>query len=125
MAQFETSAGIEGITGKFNKHTRLTMRQKHWRYPDGTVFGCGPKEVYAQEKRDYKRNPRSSAEEAQHQKWIAACQEASRIAKDVNHPRHAEMVERHAAQLRGKPEPIIGKRVCQFGNFVRAVLIHE
>ena len=125
MAKFETSAGIEGITGKFDKRGRLTMRQKHWHYPDGRVFGCGPKEVYSQEKRDYKRNPRSAAEEVQHQKWIAACQEASRITKDVNHPRYEEMVTRHAAQLCGKPEPAIGKRVCQFGNFVRAVLIHE
>ena len=40
--------------------------------------------------------------------------------------RPTEMVERHAAQLRGKPDPVLGKkRICQFGNFVRAVLIHE
>ena len=125
MAKFETSAGIDGITGKFNKHTRLTMRRKAWRYPDGKVFGYGPKELYSLEKRDYTRNPRSAAEEHQHDKWTEACREASRIAKDPNHPRYAEMVSRHAAQLRGKPEPLLGKRVCQFGNFVRAVLIHE
>jgi len=125
MAHFETSAGIDGITGKFNKQTRLTMRQKHWHYPDGKVFGCGPMEVYSQEKRDYKRNPRSIAEQVQYEKWTEVCQEASRITKDVNHPRHAEMIARHAAQLRGQPEPSIGKRICQFGNFVRAVLIHE
>ena len=125
MAQFETSAGIDGITGKFNKQTRLTMRQKHWHYPDGRVFGCGPKEVYSQDKRDYKRNPRSAAEEAQHQKWIAACQEASRITKDPTHPRYQEMLARHSAQLRGKPDAVVGKRICMFGNFVRAVLIHE
>lgn len=125
MAQFETSAGIDGITGKFNKHTRLTMRQKQWHYPDGRVFGCGPKEVYSQEKRDYKRNPRTPAEEAQYDKWVAVCREAKRITKDPNHPRYAEMVSRHAAQLRGKPEPAIGKRICMFGNFVRAVLIRE
>ena len=125
MAQFETSAGIDGITGKFNKHTRLTMRQKKWHYPDGKVFGCGPKEVYSQEKRDYKRNPRSAAEQVQYEKWCAACKEASRITKDVNHPRYAEMVARHSAQLRGKPDSVVGKRICMFGNFVRAVLIHE
>lgn len=56
MAKFSTSAGIEDLTGKFNKHTRLTMRQKTWHYPDGRVFGCGPKEVYAQEARDYKKH---------------------------------------------------------------------
>lgn len=125
MAQFETSAGIDGITGKFNKHTRLTMRQKEWHYPDGRVFGCGPKEVYSQEKRDYKRNPRTPAEQVQYEKWCAVCREAKRITKDPTHPRYAEMVERHAAQLKGKPEASIGKRICMFGNFVRAVLIRE
>ena len=125
MAQFETSAGIEGITGKFNKHTRLTMRQKKWHYPDGRIFGCGPKEVYSQSLRDYKRHPRKPAEQAQYEKWTAVCREAARIKKDPTHPRYAEMVSRHAAQLRGKPDPSIGKCICTFGNFVRAVLIRE
>ena len=126
MAQFETSAGIEDITGKLNKRQSLIMRQKHWRYPDGRIFGCGPKEVYKQNARDFKRNPRTPAEEAQHQRWIAACREASRITKDPNHPRYQEMVSRHTSQLNGNPDPLLGtKRICQFGNFVRAVLIHE
>ena len=84
MAQFTTEAGIDGLTGKFSKHSRLVMRQKEWHYPDGRVFGCGPKEVYAYEKRDYKRDPRTPAEQAQYERWKAVCQEASRIAKDPN-----------------------------------------
>ena len=87
MAQFETSAGIEGITGKLNKRQSLTSRQKHFHYPDGRIFGCGPKEVYQQQQRDFKRNPRTPAEEAQHQRWTAACREAALINKDPNHPR--------------------------------------
>ena len=125
MAQFETSAGIDGITGKFNKHTHLTMRQKKWHYPDGKVFGCGPKEVYSQEQRDFKRHPRVGAEAAQHSKWTEACREASRIQKDPLHPRHQEMVERHAAQLFGKVDPVVGKRIAPFGNFICSVLMHE
>jgi hypothetical protein len=126
MANFETSAGIEGLTGKFCKREVLTMRQKQWKYPDGRVFGLGPKEIYRQEKRDFKRNPRTEAEEAQYRKWVEVCQEASRIAKDPNHPRYQEMVERHMAQLQGAPDPVLGKKkICQFGNFVRAVLIRE
>lgn len=126
MAQFTTEAGIDGLTGKFNKHSRFVMRQKEWHYPDGRVFGQGPKEVYAFEPRDYKRNPRTPAEQAQYDKWVAVCREASRIAKDPTHPRYQEMYERHMAQLKGKPDPVLGKkRICQFGNFVRAVLIHE
>ena len=126
MARFTTEAGIDDLTGKFSKHSRLVMRQKAWHYPDGRVFGHGPKEVYSQEKRDYKQNPRTPAEQAQHDRWVAACQEASRIAKNPTHPRYQEMVERHAAQLKGKPDPLLGKkRICQFGNFIRSVLIHE
>lgn len=104
----------------------LTSRQKHFHYPDGRIFGCGPKEVYQQQQRDFKRNPRTPAEEAQHQRWTAACREAARITKDPNHPRYAEMVSRHASQLDGQPDPVLGKkRICQFSNFIRAVLIHE
>ena len=126
MARFETSAGIDGLTGQFNKRTRLTMRQKQWKYPDGQVFGYGPKEMYGQERRDYNRHPRSPAEQRQYEKWTAACQEASRIVHDSTHPRYAEFCARHAAQLHGKPDAVLGKkRICQFGNFVRAVLMKE
>ena len=126
MAQFETSAGIEGIVGKLAKQQGLTMRQKLWRYPDGRIFGGGPKEVYNQEKRDYKRHPRTAAEQAQYTKWTEVCREASKIAKDAAHPRHAEMVARFEAQLYGKPDPVIApKRIGQFGNFIRSVLMHE
>ena len=126
MAKFETSAGIEDMTGKLGKKSVLTMRRKKWRYPDGRVFGYGPKEIYSQEVRDYKRKPRTAAEEVQHKKWTFVCQEASRITKDASHPRYSEMVMRHAAQLKGKPDRVLGKRrICQFGNFVRSVLLHE
>ena len=126
MAQFTTTAGRDGLTGKWGKKSRLVMRKKEWHYPDGRIFGCGPKEVYELEKRDYKRNPRTPAEQVQYDKWKAICQEASRITKDPNHPRYQEMVARHMAQLKGKPDPALGKRqICQFGNFVRAVLNKE
>lgn len=126
MAKFETSAGIEDMTGKLGKKSVLTMRRKKWRYPDGRIFGYGPKEIYSQDVRDYKRKPRTAAEEVQHKKWTFVCQEASRITKDASHPRYSEMVMRHAAQLKGKPDPVLGKkRICQFGNFVRSVLLHE
>ena len=126
MAKFETSAGIDDMTGKLGKKSVLTMRRKKWRYPDGRIFGYGPKEIYSQEVRDYKRKPRTAAEEVQHKKWTFVCQEASRITKDASHPRYSEMVMRHSAQLKGKPDHVLGKRrICQFGNFVRSVLLHE
>lgn len=126
MAKFETSAGIDDLAGKFDKHSRLTMRRKAWKYPDGRIFAYGPKEMYSQDKRDYKQNPRTPAEQAQYTKWTEVCREASKIAKDAAHPRHAEMVARFEAQLYGKPDPVIApKRIGQFGNFIRSVLMHE
>ena len=125
MAKFTTSAGIEDLTGKLDKQERLTMRQKKWKAPNGKIVKYGPKEVYSQEKRDFKRHPRVGAEAAQHSKWTEACREAGRIKKDPNHPRHQEMVARHAAQLFGKVDPVVGKRIAQFGNFICSVLIHE
>ena len=127
MARFETSVGIDGLVGQWNKGSRITMRRKAWKYPDGRIFGYGPKEMYGQEKRDYKANPRTPAEQVQYEKWTAVCQEATRIVHDPNHPRYQEMVARHTAQLSGKPDPVLGKRpiIPQFGNFVRAVLNKE
>jgi len=125
MAKFTTSAGIEDLTGKLDKQERLTMRQKKWKAPDGRIVLIGPKEVYSQEERDWKRHPRVGAEKAQHEKWTEACREAGRIKKDVNHPRHQEMVERHAAQLFGKVDPVVGKHIAPLGNFICSVLIHE
>lgn len=39
MARFETSVGIDDLVGKFDKHSRITMRRKAWKYPDGRIFG--------------------------------------------------------------------------------------
>lgn len=126
MAKFETSAGIDDLVGQFDKVSGLTMRRKAWRYPDGKIFGYGPKEMYKLNDRDYKHNPRTPGEQVQYEKWTALCQEASRIEHDPNHPRYQEMVERHLAQLKGQPDPVLGKkRICQFGNFIRSVLSHE
>ncbi len=126
MAQFETSAGIEKLTGKLAKKSSTTTRQKTWHYPDGRIFGYGPKEVFCPDKRDYTRHPRKGEEAKQHQRWTAACREASRITKDASHPRYKEMCARHEAQLYGKPDPLLGKkRICQFGNFVRTILVRE
>ena len=99
MARFTTEAGIDDLTGKFSKHSRLVMRKKEWHYPDGRVFGCGPKEVYELENRDYKRDPRTPAEQVQYERWKAVCQEASRIAKDPIAKRHR--VSRKIRTIRG------------------------
>lgn len=126
MAIFTTAAGIENLTGKFNKKDRIVMRQKKYRLPNGKIIKCGPKEAFSRDKRDYKHSPRTAAEEAQNSKWQAVCQEASRIIHDVGHPRYVELQERWIRQANGHHDPLLGKRIiAQFGNFVRAVLSHE
>ena len=126
MAQFTTAAGIDDLTGKLSRTDCIVMRQKKYRFPNGKIIKYGPKEAFARDKRDYKRSPRTKAEEVQNGKWKVACQEASCIIHDVGHPRYAELHERWLHQANGHGDPVTGKRViAQFDNFVRSVLIHE
>ena len=126
MANFTTASGIDDVTGKFSKSDRITMRQKKFCLPNGKVIKCGPKEAFARDKRDYKRSPRTPAEQVQHDKWKAVCAEASRIEHDETHPRHEELYQRWLRQANGFSDPVTGnKLIGQFGNFVRSVLSHE
>lgn len=126
MAIFTTAPGIDDLTGKFNKKDRIVMRQKTFRFPDGKIIKCGPKEAFARNTRDYKRSPRTNAEETQYRKWKAACKEASCIIHDTRHPRYKELYERWINQAKGHADPVTGKRmIAQFGNFVRVILLKE
>ena len=126
MARFTTTAVLDDLTGKLSRTDRIVMRQKKYRLPNGKIVKCGPKEAFARDTRDYKRSPRTAAEEVQNNKWKAVCQEASRIIHDEGHPRYAELYERWQSQAKGHADPVTGKRIiAQFGNFVRSVLIHE
>ena len=108
MAIFTTAPGIDDLTGKLSKRDRIVMRQKEFRLPNGKIIKYGPKEAFARDKRDYKRSPRTPAEEVQNSKWQAVCQEASRIIHDEDHPRYAELYERWINQANGKPDPVTG-----------------
>ena len=125
MAQFKAIDPVEGLTGKWSGKSTIVMRRKSYKYPDGRVFAEGPNEAYTKKKRDYKRSPRTAAEQAQFDKWTSVCKEASSITHDPHHPRFDEMQARFAAQLEGEAEAKIGKRIIQFANFVRAVLMRE
>lgn len=117
MAQFETIEELVKWTGKIKKSEKIVARQKTYRYPDGRIFGLGPKEMYAKERRDYKRHPRKGAELQQAEKWRAACRLAMEISKNPQHPRYEELYNSWLAQLGGQ------KAICQFGNYVRSVLM--
>ena len=97
----------------------VTRRKKVKDPLTGEVVGLGAKEIYAQERRDYKEKPLTPNETVQRSRWREACREAPLICRDKNHPRFMEMYERWRAQLSSN-EP------CkQFPNFVRAVLASE
>ena len=85
----------------------------------GEVVGLGPKEIYVQDKRDYKLHPMTEKEKFQREKWREACKEASEILKDKSHPQYMELYYRWRAQLQAD------KPCKQFPNFVRSVLEAE
>ena len=126
MAQAELSVGIDLLRGKVKRDSEVVTRLKGYRADDGTLIKYGPQEIYFKEKRDYKHHPRQGAEEAQAQKWTAACRGASVIIKDKSHPRYGELRARWNAQLKGQPDSLLDpKRVTMFPNFVRVILLRE
>ena len=97
----------------------VTRRKKVKDPLTGEVVGLGPKEIYAQEHRDYDEYPLTPKETVQRSQWREACREAPLIYKDKTHPRFMEMYHRWHAQLTTDAP-------CKlFPNFVRAVLASE
>ena len=126
MAHYVPTAGFENFTGALSKKkiqgiNRMTVtRRKKVKDPlTGEVVGLGPKEIYAQERRDYKAHPLTPNETVQRSRWREACREAAAIVRDKSHPRYMEMYERWRAQLTDK------EACMQFPNFVRSVLVKE
>ena len=126
MAHYVPSDGIEQFNGAFSNkkiqgvnHMTVTRRKRVKDPLTGEVVGLGPKEIYAQERRDYKEHPLTPKETVQRSRWRAACREASAIVRDKDHPRFMEMYERWRAQL-------TSDAACkQFPNFVRGALASE
>ena len=131
MAHYQPTAGFESFTGAISKkkdqsHMLVTRRKRVKDPLTGEVVGHGPKEIYAQNPRDYKYHPLTAGEQTQRSKWREACREASAIVRDKSHPRYMEMYERWRAQLTDKEPANSSAAPCmQFPNFVRAVLVKE
>ena len=124
MAHYVPTAEFKQFTGALSKRKdqeRLCVtRRKKVKDPiTGEVVGLGPKEIYAQARRDYDEHPLTSKEQAQRAKWRATCREASTILCDKSHPRFMELYRRWREQLSGETP------CMQFPNFVRAVLASE
>ena len=126
MAHYVPSTGFENFTGALSKkkiqgvhHMTVTRRKKVKDPLTGEVVGLGAKEIYAQERRDYKEKPLTPNETVQRSRWREACREASRIIRDKTHPRFMELYHLWRAQL------TTDAPCKQFPNFVRTVLATE
>ena len=131
MARAELSPGLESLRGKLNRKSGMQMRFKTWRDDTGHVIKCGPQEYFRRDSRDYKRSPRTQAEQAQANIWKEVCREASVIIKDKDHPRYAELRARWNAQFQGGADAFLNEGRTEkviygmFPVFVRMVLLKE
>ena len=135
MSQAILSAGLDILRGKVSGRGRpdssMVMRIKSYRDDEGHIIMMGPQEFYRLRKRDYKRSPRSAAEERQAGIWQAVCREASAIVKDKNHPRYTELRARWNAQFEGGGDEFLNEGLVKkvvygmFPVFVRRVLLKE
>ena len=131
MVVAKLSPGIEELRGKLAKRSGMQMRIKRYKDDSGHVIGYGPQEFFERSSRDYKRSPRTAAEQAQADMWRAVCREASVIVKDKEHPRYAELRARWNAQLKGGGDKMLNEGRTEkvtygmFPVFVRMVLLKE
>ena len=96
MSQAILSAGLDILRGKVSGQGRpassMVMRIKSYRDDSGRIIAMGPQEFYRLRKRDYKRSPRSAAEERQAGIWQAVCREAGGCDAFLNEGRVKKVV---------------------------------
>ena len=124
MAHYEPATEFTHFSGALSK-TKDTQRFCVTRIKSvkdpitGEVLGIGPKEIYAQDRRDYVRHPLTPGEQRQRTRWTEACRMASEIVRDRSHPRYMSLYARWRVQLHSD------KPIAQFANYVRSVLATE
>lgn len=80
MARVVLSQPVAEIHGAFTKGGEIINRQKKYRDEQGRVVHEGVQESYAiRHPRDFKTNPKTGAELANHTCWTEACRRASQI----------------------------------------------
>ena len=131
MARAKLSLGIDSLSGKLAKKSGMQMRFKRFKDDTGHVIGVGPQEFFHRNTRDYKRSPRTAAEQAQAEIWKEVCREASAIIKNTEHPRYAELRAQWNAQFNGGCDAFLNEGRTEkvvygmFPVFVRMVLLKE
>ena len=80
MSQIEFYAPVKKMHGEFEKGSRIVMRQKKYRAPNGAVLKEGVQESYKiVNPRDYKKNPPKGAELAN----INSFADSKRISSEI------------------------------------------
>ena len=131
MANYQTIAPLEGITGKLNKKGKTVFRQKFARDSNGAVIRPMRKEVYViQNPRDWKKNPPRGAEKQRHDNWTLACQRAK--VELMNEELAAAWKQRFQAQLKTPeadapidPKTRKPKTYIRLDCFVRAAIFRS
>ena len=83
MANYQTIAPVEGITGKLNKKDKTVFRQKFAYDSNGRVICPMKKEVYVvRNPRDWNKNPAKGAEKEKLDRWAEACAQTKAILDD-------------------------------------------
>ena len=131
MANYQTIAPLEGITGKLNKKGKTVFRQKFARDSNGAVIRPMRKEVYViQNPRDWKKKPAKGAEKQKQDRWAEVCAKTKAILHDLE--QRALWQQRWQAQLtKAEPDapidPRTGKRktYAKFDCYVRAKVWYE
>ena len=86
MANYQTIAPLEGITGKLNKKGKTVFRQKFARDSNGAVIRPMQKEVYViQNPRDWKKKPAKGAEKQKQDRLLL--RKNPRMCLNEAHPR--------------------------------------
>ena len=126
MAHYKPTDGFGYFTGALSKkkiqgvnHMTVTRRKSVKDPITGDVVGLGPKEIYAQKRRDYDNHPMTERELNQRGKWREACRMASTIIHDKSHPRFMELYHRWRTHVQNSEQPML------FPNFIRTVLVQE
>ena len=80
MSQIEFYAPVKNMHGEFEKGSKIVMRQKKYRAPNGAVLKEGVQESYKiVNPRDYKKNPPQGAELAN----ITSFADSKRISSEI------------------------------------------
>ena len=80
MSQIEFYTPVKNMHGEFEKGSKIVMRQKKYRAPNGAVLKEGVQESYKiVNPRDYKKNPPQGAELAN----ITSFAESKRISSEI------------------------------------------